>query len=206
MAQPAHKPTRSPAEWLAWEEQQPERHELLWDEPTLMAGGTDRHAGIAVNVVAFLRDRLRGGPCRVRADVKVAISGGRWVYPDAFVRCTPRRGGETIVDDPVVVVEVLSPGTLIYDTNEKRWAYQEIPSLRHLVLVAPDRPKVEVATRAEDGTWRSVFHLGLDAEARLDALGLSLPLAAVYEEVDLPSAASAQNDAASEASTTPAKA
>jgi Uma2 family endonuclease len=206
MAEPTRKPTRTPAEWLAWEEQQLERYELLWDEPTLMAGVTLNHSRITLNILTYLRSRLRGGPCRVDADVKVGLSDGRWLYPDAFVHCTPRGGRETLVDDPVVVVEVLSSGTLIYNTNDKRWDYQEIPSLRHLVIVAPDRPKVEVATRGGDGTWRSVFHVDLDAEARLDALDLALPLAVVYDEVDFSRAASAQSETASDASTTPAKA
>jgi Uma2 family endonuclease len=211
MAQAAHAPAsrRTRQEWLAWEEAQPERYELLWDEPTLMAGGTDRHAGIAVNVAALLRERLRGTPCRVRTDLKVGLPDGRWVYPDVFVRCTPRGGTETLIDDPVLVVEVLSPGTLIYNTSEKRWAYQGLPSLRHLLVVAQDQAKVEVASRDPDGTWRSVFHIGLDAELHLAAFDINLPLAGIYEDIEFPataSADSAQSEAPNESSTTAAKA
>jgi hypothetical protein len=81
MAQAAHAPAsrRTRQEWLAWEEAQPERYELLWDEPTLMAGGTVRHSSITLNIAALLRERLRGGPCRVQADVKVGLPDGRWV-------------------------------------------------------------------------------------------------------------------------------
>lgn len=205
----AEMPRMTPAEWLAWEERQPERYELLWDEPTLMAGGSVRHDDIALNIASALRGSLRGTGCRVNTgDVKVGLPTGRWVYPDLLVRGTPRAGTETVIDDPVVVVEVLSPGTTAYNTTDKRWSYQEVTSLQHLVLVAQDRAKVEVASRAGDGTWRSVFHVGLEGTFRLDALDVTLPLAAVYEDVDLspPAAAasadSAQSEVASEASTT----
>jgi Uma2 family endonuclease len=184
MASAAPLPRRTPAEWLAWEERQAERWELLGDEPRLMAGGSDNHNQIALNVATALRERLRGGACSVRAsDVKVRLPDGRWAYPDVFVRCGPRTGRETLFDDPVVIVEVLSPGTSSYDLEAKRWAYQEIPSLRHLLLVAQDRVKVELASRAADGSWRSVFHTGLDQLLPLEAIGVELPLAAVYADV-----------------------
>lgn len=203
----AEMPRMTPAEWLAWEERQPERYELLWEEPTPMAGGSVRHNDIALNMASALRGTLRGTGCRVNTgEVKVSLPTGKWLYPDLFVRCTPRLGTDTKIDDPVVVVEVLSPGTTAYNTNEKRWLYQEVPSLRHLVLVAQDRTKVEVASRDDDGTWRSVFHVGLEGALRLDAIDVTLPLAAIYEDIDFsppaPSADSAQSEIASEASTT----
>ena len=145
----------------------------------------------------------------MRTDLKVGLPDGRWVYPDVFVRCTPRDGTETLIDDPVLVVEVLSPGTLIYNTSEKRWAYQGLSSLRHLLVVAQDQAKVEVASRDPDGTWRSVFHIGLDAELHLAAFDINLPLAGIYEDIEFPAAASAdsaQSEAPNESSTTAAKA
>jgi Uma2 family endonuclease len=184
MADAAEKRPMSPAEWLAWEERQPERWELLWDEPTLMAGGSDNHNLIALNVATRLREGLRGRGCSVRSsDVKIGLPGGRWTYPDVFVRCGPRTGRETMFDDPVVIVEVLSPGTSNYDLDEKRWAYEEIATLRHLLLVAQDRVKVELATRAADGSWRSVFHTAQNQSLPLEAIDVELPLAAIYEDV-----------------------
>lgn len=182
---PAAAP-RSPAEWRAWEEQQPERWEFVGDEPTLMAGGTDSHNAIAVNVASWLRERLRGRDCHVRAaDVKVDLADGRWAYPDVFVRCGPRTGTETSFGDPLLIVEVLSPHTASYDLQPKRWAYQELASLRHLLFVAADRVKVEHASRAADGSWRSVFYTSLDQLVPLEALRLELPLIRIYEDVPL---------------------
>lgn len=184
MSGAAERHVTSPAEWRAWEERQPERWELLGDEPKPMAGGSDNHNQIALNVIAVLRERLRHGTCSVRAsDVKVSLPDGRWAYPDVFVRCGPRTGHETSFDDPVVIVEVLSPGISSYDLDVKRWAYQEIPTLWHLLLIAQDRVKVELASRADDGSWRSVFYTAPGQAVPLEAIGVELELATLYHEV-----------------------
>ena len=88
MVEPAGSLRWTPAEWRAWEERQPERYELIADEPTLMAGGTARHNDICLNIVTELRRKLRGGYCRAyMADMKTVHPSGRWSYPDVVVRC-----------------------------------------------------------------------------------------------------------------------
>ncbi|BCX17068.1 MAG: hypothetical protein KatS3mg117_0750 [Geminicoccaceae bacterium] len=186
MGEPAPKIRRTIAEWRAWEEQQPERYELLGDEPRMMAGGTAAHNQIALNVAGWLRERLRGRDCRTfLSDVKLVLPSGRWLYPDLFVRCGPWTGRETAFADPVLVVEVLSASTAGVDLGVKRWAYQELASLADLLFVATDRVKVEHAVPAGDGSWRSVFYTDLSQAIRLEGLGLALPLAAIYEGVPL---------------------
>ena len=58
---------------------------------------------------------------------------------------------------PVVVFEVLSPSTRSEDLVRKRWGYQAIPTLAHLVYVDAARLRIEIATRAPDGRWWSLF-------------------------------------------------
>lgn len=192
MAEPAGNLHMTPAEWRDWEERQAERYELIGDEPTLMAGGTARHNDISLNIVTALRERLRGGPCRAyMADMKAVHPSGRWSYPDVVVRCGERLDRETGIEDAIVAVEVLSPRTGNYDLDSKRWFYVELPSLRHVVFVAQDRPWVEVYSRVEDGTWRSVFLTDQAHEAHLDAIGVMLPLAAIYDEIAFTSSGAA---------------
>ncbi|MEK0082782.1 Uma2 family endonuclease [Benzoatithermus flavus] len=211
MALPAEKLGRTPAEWRAWEEKQPERWELVGDEPTLMAGGTPRHNDITINIVTAFRRMLRGSPCRAyTSDVKTIHPSGRWVYPDAVVRYGERLDREAGIEDAVLAVEVLSPGTESHDTQNKRWFYVEMPTLRHVLYVAQDRPRVELYSRGENGTWQSRSLSGLEAVVRIDTLGLELPLAEIYDEIPFPSpaeasAAQAQVEAASDSSTMAAK-
>ena len=102
------------------------------------------------------------------------------MYPDAFVRCGPTVGGRTVVEDPVLVVEVLSPRTQQADLTRKRWAYQAIDTLQAILFVAADEARVELAVRGVDGTWLSRLIVGLDQLVPLEALGVELPLADLF--------------------------
>jgi Uma2 family endonuclease len=186
MAEPALPIFRTVDEFLAWEERQEERYELVGGVITLMAGGTENHDLVSANAIGALHGRLRGSSCRVHgSNLKVRSPAGAVMYPDAFVRCGPGRGDRTMVDDPVVVVEVLSPRTQQDDLTRKRWAYQAIPAMQAVLFVAADEPRVELASRGPDGTWVSRFHVGLEATAPLESLGIELPLAELYAGADL---------------------
>ena len=95
-------------------------------------------------------------------DVKVVTPAGDVMYPDVVVACGDLPGKATVVDAPVVIVEILSESTAERDHGRKRWAYQTIPSLRHYVLVDQDEGGVEVTSPNEDGTWQSVILRDLD--------------------------------------------
>ena len=173
-------------EFLAWEERQELWHEYVAGEIRAMSGAAVGHNDIADNVLVLLRTKLRGMRCRARrADIKTRAATGDILYPDVMVSCTPRGRRETVIDDPVVVVEVSSPSTQKRDDTAKRWAYQSIPTMRHVVFVSSEAHLVEVASPNPDGSWTSVFYRGLDAVVALPALDAGLPLAQVYEGVDL---------------------
>ena len=186
MALAALKQPIDPEAFLDWEQRQAERYELVGGEARMMVGGTIGHNDITDNIHAALRSRLCGSPCRARTvQTRVRTADDGFVYPDVVVSCSPRRPEELFIDDPGLVVEVLSPSTAQYDQGEKRWVYQALPSLRQLVLVSPREAKVELATREADGSWRSVFVTGLDGALELASLDLALPMAESYADVPL---------------------
>ncbi|HEX8373573.1 MAG TPA: Uma2 family endonuclease [Geminicoccaceae bacterium] len=164
---------------------------------------------LIVNLTSFLREELSDTTCRVTAvSSRVSLSPGVETPADVVVESAPKPGDEP-AEEPAVVIEVVSaPGAKDNDTQDERWAFQALPSLKHLVYVAEDRARVEVATRQADGSWRSLFHERLDEVMRLDTLAVEMPLAAIYDGVELradaaPSALSAHSEIPSEASTTP---
>jgi Uma2 family endonuclease len=172
------------ADFLAWERQQPERYERVSGVVRMMTGGTVDHNRIALNVADALRQRLRTSSCETFvSDVKVLSPAADVMYPDVVVICGEIPGKATELETPVVVVEVLSESTAERDHGRKRWAYQTIPSLRHYVLIDQNEPAVEVASRSDDGSWRSLLHRGLDARLRLDALGVDLGLDEIFARV-----------------------
>jgi Uma2 family endonuclease len=167
------------ADFLAWEDRQPERYERIGGVVRMMTGGTIDH-----NVTQMLISRLQGSGCEVFiSDVKVTTPAGDVMYPDVVVACGEIFGKATKLETPVVVVEVLSESTAERDHGRKRWAYQTIPSLRHYVLIDQNEAGAEVASRAEDGSWRSVIHRGLDSDLRLDALRVELGLDEIFAQV-----------------------
>ena len=186
MAEPALSIFRSVDEFLVWEEHQAERYELVGGLITMMAGGTENHDLIGMNAARTLGNRLAGSSCRVHgSNLKVRSPAGAVMYPDSFVRCGPGQASRTIVDDPVLVVEVLSPTTQQADLTEKRWAYQAIETLQAILFVAADKPRVELVTRGPEGTWVSRHFIGLDTTVPLASLDLELPLAELYAGADL---------------------
>ncbi len=197
MALAALKQPIDPDAFLDWEQRQAERYELVAGEVRMMVGGTIGHNDITDNIHAALRNRLRGTPCRARTvQTRVRSGNDAFVYPDVVVSCSPRRPDELFIDDPVLVVEVLSPSTAQYDQGEKRWVYQAIPSLQQLVFVSPREPKIELVTRQADDSWRSVFVTGLEAVLPLQSLDLSLPMAEIYADMPLGGQAEPPSDQA----------
>jgi hypothetical protein len=114
------------AEFLAWEERQAEFDGV---RPVAMTGGTRAHATVQANLAIVIGGRLRGGPCRFYgSDLKIKTGDDHIRYPDGFVACTPGESASTVVSDPVVVFELLSPSTSAVDRIVKAREYQ--PRLR----------------------------------------------------------------------------
>lgn len=57
----------SPAEYLEWEPQQDLKYEYVNGKAYAMTGGTIPHSAIAINLIAALRNQVRGSACRVLA-------------------------------------------------------------------------------------------------------------------------------------------
>ena len=93
---------------------------------------------------------------------------------------------DSFQDEPVVIVEVLSPSTRRVDLTEKKDAYLTIPSLMVYLLVEQDQPAVEVFRRTPQG-FATELYRGLDAVVPLPEVGAELALIDVYERIRFPS-------------------
>lgn len=181
MPSPTATAPTEPRAFIAWENRRARRYELVGGEVRMMAGGSRAHDLVSGNLLAALRPQVAGRGCDVHgSNLKVVSPVGMVSYPDVFIRCGPLDDEATECDDPVAVIEVLSPRTRGEDLVRKRWAYQAIPTLRHLVYVDPLEPKVEICTREEDGSWRSAFIEGLSGRIPLSALAAEVGVADLY--------------------------
>ena len=174
------------AEYVALERRAEVKHEYVNGRVYAMAGGTPEHARLAGAVVGDLRAALRGKPCApFSSDLRVRIAAtGRATYPDVTVVCGALvRDGEDpdAIQNPTVLVEVLSDTTESDDRGEKWAHYQRIASLREYVLVSQKSPRVEVFTR--DATDPAVWHYrdhGPGTQARLASIDTHLDVDALY--------------------------
>ncbi len=171
------------AEFLDWDSRQDVRYEFDGMQPIAMVGGTFAHASIQRNLALALGGRLRGKPCSfIGSDLKIEVAG-RIRYPDGFVLCTPVAATTTVVRDPVVIFEILSPSTSGTDRIVKTREYQATPSVRRYVILEQDRIAATVLSRA-DALWITEILLD-DANLSLPEIGIDLPLAELYEGVEL---------------------
>ncbi len=188
------------AEWQTVEEITGERyeyHEGKLISVRAMAGGSGAHALIAGNVTGSLFKIVTkndngsvGSRCGVySSDLRLMVApDDRYVYPDAAVVCgrpVYDSSVPTAVSNPKVIVEVVSPSSAGFDAGEKFDFYATLESLRDYVLVAQDRPRVEVRSREHAGSpWTIAVSEGMNARAHLGALADSLPLGEVYRLVE----------------------
>lgn len=186
MNEPAAKLPFDAAAYLDWEARQSIKHEYVHGEVFAMAGASDAHVTIALNIAMALRAHLHGGPCRVYiSDMKLRVEEeDAFFYPDVFVTCAEADRPQThCKSEPCLVVEVLSPATSAYERGAKFAAYRKLASLREYALIDPERLSVDLF-RWDDERERWVLHPYEGGDAvELASVGLTLPIEALYEGV-----------------------
>ncbi|HEY9806318.1 MAG TPA: Uma2 family endonuclease, partial [Candidatus Obscuribacterales bacterium] len=101
----------APAAYLQMEENSSVKHEYRDGQAYAMAGASDAHVTIALNLATELRNHLRGSGCRVYiSDMKARLESlNRFYYPDVMVTCDKRdRETPQYKSFPCLIVEVLS--------------------------------------------------------------------------------------------------
>ena len=185
MNRPAIDDRISVADYLEGEKDGEARHEYVGGHVYAMTGASARH-GLIVNALAFaLTPAARRRQCQLFTnDMKVHVRQAgedAFYYPDLVLACDPEDRATYHRERPCLIVEVLSEGTERIDRREKLFAYTAgLSSLREYVLVAQDRPQVEVYRRHETD-WAHETHT--EGHIHLDCLDLDLSVESIYEDV-----------------------
>ena len=93
---------------------------------------------------------------------------------------------QDVLLNPTAIFEVLSPSTEVYDRGVKLQRYRAIESLQDYILVAQDQMRLEQYTRGEGSVWTFRDYQGPGETLRIESIGVSLPLAAIYERIEFP--------------------
>jgi Uma2 family endonuclease len=119
--------------------------------------------------------------------VRIQKKSSTWMYlPDVSIVCEENRQSERFQDNPIVVVEVLSPSTLAFDLDEKLANYLTLSSLQMVLLLEQDQPLAIVFRKSDDGNVVRETYEGMDQEIRFPCLGISVLLSDLYDGVEFP--------------------
>lgn len=186
MVLPQPKTPFSADDFLAWDATQTDRHEFVDGEVFAMAGGEDRHASVSLAVASSLRSHLKGSRCRVYMnDVKLQVAAANaFFYPDVFVTCSERDAANRLVkQEPLLVVEVLSPSTAAYDRGDKFASYRLCPTLAEYAVIDIDRRAVDLFRKNTEGLW--VLHpLVGNATLTLTSVDHALALGELFADLE----------------------
>lgn len=175
----------SPQEYLDIERDSATRHEYHHGLVYAMAGGTDNHDRIALNLLSLINLHLGDSACRFHSgNVKVNYKDAFYYYPDAFVTCDPRdRSDRYIKRHPKLIVEVLSSSTETFDLGEKFEDYQQLDSLEEYVLISQDKQRVECRRRNAANGWETLVYTRGDRIV-LTSIDLECEMSDLYRGLD----------------------
>lgn len=171
--------------YLEWEPQQEIRYEYVNGEVLAMTGGTIPHNDIALNLYRALYPHIRSQGCRINvADVKLQVSeSSPYYYPDLIVSCDPRDlNARKFIQYPKLLVEVLSPGTEVYDRGNKFTAYRSMLTLQEYVLIDSEKVSVECYRRGEGRMWLYTPYTAGET-LTLESIDWSGEIELLYEDV-----------------------
>jgi len=82
-------------------------------------------------------------------------------------------------------MEILSDSTKSYDQGDKFDAYSTLDSLQHYVLIDQKRCSIRSYQRQPDQSWVLRRYTNLTDILTLSATGLEIPVAKIYDGVEL---------------------
>jgi Uma2 family endonuclease len=176
-------------EFLHWEDGTDTRYELIDGFPVAMAPPAEAHRILAMRlgsrIDAKLADRR---PCNAQIEPGVVRPdrGDSYYVPNIAGTCEPNEPGRQAMVDPILIVEILSPSTERSDRRLKLPAYQEIGSIREIVLIDADSYHAEVFRR-ENNHWGIELIRGPAATLFLASVDLRISMSELYDGIAIPS-------------------
>ena len=172
-------------DYLAGEESSFVKYEYVYGEVYAMAGTSDKHNFIAGDIYAALLNHLRDLLCQpFMGDIKVRASPQVFYYPDVLVSCEQNPENPYFRNEPILIIEVLSPSTQEIDRREKLLFYQQMPSVQEYAVVEQEKMHVEIHRRQPDGRWITYyFNEGADEKVEFQSVEMTMTLGEIYRRV-----------------------
>ncbi len=177
-------------EYLKMENASDEKHEYYKGEIFSMSGAKVPHNAISGILFASLFNKLKGKKCKpYNSDQRIHIqSNTLFTYPDISIICgevITLNNDEYNVLNPSVIIEVLSKSTKNYDRGEKFKLYRDLPTLREYILADSEAVHLEVFRLNEMKHWELEEYNSMDDFLHVKAIEEKIPLAEIYEGVNV---------------------
>lgn len=189
----------TPEEYLALEETAIDKSEYHDGEIIPMTGGTTNHNSIIINLIANLKFGLRGKNYSLfTSDVRLWIpQTRRYVYPDIMViQGEPiyQENNQTVVTNPLVIIEVLSNSTKDYDRGGKFLAYRSIPEFKEYILIDQYSYHIEQFAKNSKSKWELTEYDSEDSVLTLESVEFQIPMRDIYQRINFEANAEEVNE------------
>ena len=175
------------AEFLRWDDGSDTRYELVGGFPLAMAPPARAHGILCARLAGIIDAGLRARrPCTAQTEAGITRPDrdDSFYVADIAVSCRPYQRGEQMVKDPILIVEILSPGTERHDRLTKVPTYRNIDTVEEILLIDSESLYAEVLRR--DGErWITALVRRPDAVLRLPSVGLAVAMAELYDGIDI---------------------
>ncbi len=168
-------------EYLRGEVLAESKHEYIDGEVYVMAGASENHNLLSLNLATEFKNQLKGNPCKTfMSDMKVKVEDS-FFYPDVMVVCQEDNANDYYKTSPLIIVEVLSNTTRRFDKTHKLSAYQQIPSLEVYVLIEQNFCEIQVFRRQNH--WQSAYYY-LGDTITFASLNVTVAVEDIYYQVN----------------------
>ena len=148
----------------------------------MMSPERSLHAETKLDAAIAMREAIRSArlPCRVYPDgMAVRLNARSTFEPNVSVICDTRPSPDALaLNDPIIVVEVLSPSTAAIDHGRKLSGYFSLPSIEHYLILDPER---RVVIHHERGTSDAIeTRVRSEGAVKLDPPGFEVAVEALF--------------------------
>lgn len=162
------------------------RFELVRGVAYAMAGAKEGHNVICSNVQTALVPAGKRKGCRTTSSDTAVQTGPDIVrYPDIVVDCGPPDATALTASRPVIVIEVSSSGTSVFDYGAKLREYQSVESVAMVLQIESEIALVKVHRRQENKTWTEETVEDFNVDIDLPSLAASITLNDIYDTLDV---------------------
>jgi Uma2 family endonuclease len=174
-------------EFVTWDDGTDTRYELVGGVPLAMAPPAEAHRILAMRLGSRIDLSLGNRrPCNAQAEAGILRPDRADAYfvADIAVTCRPNQRRRQAIEEPILIVEILSAGTERHDRLIKVPAYRDIETVQEILLIDSETSVAEVLRRQGE-QWITILVRGREAVLRLASVDLAVPMAELYDGIEI---------------------